>query len=143
MDLRHGDRYLKHLASVPLFAELDREDLLLIAANSTEMSFDEGQELMVEGDRSAELFVITKGTASVRRGGREIATLEPGDFAGELGLVQHRLRNSTVVTTSPVEALVLNRREFSALLDDLPGFERKILLAMAARLVVVDNGSIH
>lgn len=143
MELRHRDRYLDHLAGVPMFAELDRDDLALVARNSTEINFAEGEVLMNEGDPAAEFFVILEGQAKVMRDGQEVATLGPGDFAGELALLQHRARNATVTATTPMTALVLNRREFSSLLDQLPGFERKILRAMATRLAVVDRDTIH
>lgn len=67
-------------------------------------------------------YIIVSGTASVRRGGEEIATLGPGDIFGEGAIVNHKLRNASIVTTSKVELIHFTREQVNQLRDDVPAF---------------------
>jgi CRP-like cAMP-binding protein len=129
-----ADRKIDLMRRVPLFSGCSQRELRQIAALADEIDFPEGRELIREGDRGREFFVVVEGTADVRRGGRRIDTLGPGDFAGEMALLTRTPRNATVKTTSPVRALVLAEREFRSLLDHSPQVQVKVLLALAERL---------
>jgi CRP-like cAMP-binding protein len=129
-----ADRKIDLMRRVPLFSECSHRELRQIAALADEIDFPEGRELIREGDRGREFFVVVEGTAEVRRRGRRIDTLGPGDFAGEMALLTRTPRNATVKTTSPVRALVLAEREFRSLLDHSPQVQVKVLLALAERL---------
>ena len=99
--MAHHDEYLDRLAAVPLFADLDKDELDDIAALGTDVEIDEGRELARQGDIGSEAFLILSGTASCLRDGEEIATFGPGDFFGEMALLVHGHRTATIVTTSP------------------------------------------
>ena len=73
--------------------------------------------------------MILDGTARVTRRGRKIATLGPGDAFGELALLEKAPRNSTIVADTDMELVVLGQREFAGLIDEVPGFARKLLAA--------------
>lgn len=133
MPLR-ADRKIELMRRVPLFAACSRRDLKEIAALADEIDFPAGRELIREGERGREFFVLVEGTGEVRRGGKRIATLGPGDFAGEMALLTRTPRNASVTTTSPARALVLGEREFRSLLDSSPQVQVKVLLALAERL---------
>jgi CRP-like cAMP-binding protein len=90
---------LKHLK---LFAGLSDADLAHVGAWATELSVPTGTTLMREGDYSCDLFGILEGTAEVRRHGRVVAQLEPGDTVGEIGMLSGDRRCATVVATSPM-----------------------------------------
>ena len=79
-----------------------------------------------------EFFVIVEGTAKVSRQGRKVAEVGPGASFGELALLDRAPRNATVTAETPMELVVLGQREFAGLIDDVPGFARKLLAGMAA-----------
>ncbi len=95
------------LKSIPLFKEVGDEELAQIAPFATEVSVEEGRELVREGDFSYEFMAIEEGRAEVTRGGEHVADLGPGDFFGEMGLIERTLRNATVTATTPVRLVTL------------------------------------
>ena len=95
------------LKSIPLFEEVGDEELAQIAPFATEVSVEEGRELVREGDFSYEFMAIEEGEAEVTRGGDHVADLGPGDFFGEMGLLERTLRNATVTAKTPVRLVTL------------------------------------
>lgn len=95
------------LKSIPLFEEVGDEELAQIAPFATEVSVEEGRELVREGDFSYEFMAIEEGQAEVTRGGQHVADLGPGDFFGEMGLLERTLRNATVTAKTPVRLVTL------------------------------------
>ncbi|MEM9033031.1 MAG: cyclic nucleotide-binding domain-containing protein [Actinomycetota bacterium] len=137
------DTYLQHLREVPLFSKLSKKELNEIARLSTELNFKDGKELMKEGARANSFIILVDGNAVVRKKGRKVATLGPGDFAGELALLQNRNRNATVIAEGELTALVIDRRGFLTLLDDIPAVTKKMLVAVAERLGDMDTKAVH
>ena len=95
------------LRKIPVFADLDEEELASIAALAAEVSVPEGKELVREGDYSYDVLAIEEGTASVERHGEPIADLGPGDVVGEMGVLERSQRNATVRATSPMLLVTL------------------------------------
>ena len=95
------------LKSVSLFQELSEEELQQIAPFAQETSVSEGKVLVREGDFSYEFLAIQDGEAEVTRGGQRVAELGPGDFFGEMGLLEKTLRNATVVAKTPMQLVTL------------------------------------
>jgi CRP/FNR family transcriptional regulator, cyclic AMP receptor protein len=95
------------LRSIPLFEEVGDEELSQIAPFANEVSVEEGKVLVREGDFSYELIAIEEGSAQVTRGGELVADLGPGDFFGEMGLLERTLRNATVTAKSPMRLITL------------------------------------
>lgn len=133
------DAYLEHLASVPLFAALSKKELTKVARLTTELHLKAGTEVVREGEPGREAFIIVSGTAAVKRNGRRIATLGPGDAFGELALLDHGPRTATVVADTDLEVLVLNAGEFAGLLDEVPAVARKLLRTLATRVRELDR----
>jgi CRP/FNR family transcriptional regulator, cyclic AMP receptor protein len=96
-----------------------------------------------EGEDGDEFFVILHGTVRVTRHGRKIATLGPGSGFGELALFAKAPRNATVVADTDVELVVVSHRGFAGLLDEVPGFARKMLSGTAHRLREADARAIE
>ena len=96
------------LKSIPLFDEVGDEELAQIAPFATEESVDAGRELVREGDFSYEFMAIEEGQAEVTRGGEHVADLGPGDFFGEMGLLERTLRNATVTAKTPMRLVTLS-----------------------------------
>jgi CRP-like cAMP-binding protein len=136
--MANKDEYLDHLAEVPLFSACTRKDLQLIARASDEVSVKDGRVLVEQGKPGHEFFLILEGTAVVRRNNRKVADLGPGQYFGELSLLDRGPRTATVVATSDARVLVLGQREFLGVLDEVPGLAYKILRLMAHRLREAD-----
>ena len=120
------------LKGIPLFANLEDNDLGVIATFANETSVSEGDTLVREGDFSYELMAIEEGTAEVRRGGQVVATLGPGDFFGEVGVLQNEMRNATIVAKTGMRLITLTTWEIKRM-RNMPGVMDKINETIAAR----------
>ena len=137
------DAFIDNLQQVPLFAACSRKDLQLVARRAEDVRVAAGKTLISEGETGHEFFVILSGTAKVTRRGRKIATLGPGDAFGELALLEKAPRNASVVAETDMELVVLGQREFAGIVDEVPGFARKMLAGMAKRLREADARSVQ
>jgi CRP/FNR family transcriptional regulator, cyclic AMP receptor protein len=95
------------LKSIPLFEEVGDEELAQIAPFAQEVSVEAGKVLVREGDFSYEFMAIEDGEAEVTRAGEHVADLGPGDFFGEMGLLEKTLRNATVTAKTPMRLVTL------------------------------------
>ena len=130
------------LANVPLFASLSKKDLQRVAKASTEVTFEAGKTLVDQGRTGHEFFLILDGTAVVRRNNRKIAELGPGQYFGELAILDRGPRSASVIANTDLRVLVLGQREFVGILDSVPGMAYKILTLMAQRLREADTKAI-
>ena len=131
--------HLEHLAEIPLFSALSKKDLARIAKASNEVVVEAGHVLVDQGDAGRDAYVIVEGTATVKRNGRKVGVLKPGDSVGELALLDHGPRTATVVADSHLVALVLTAREFSGVLEEVPGLAQKLLGQLASRVRELDR----
>jgi len=122
------------LKRVPLFAGCSRKELGEIALVADEIDVRAGKVLTREGDSGREFFVLVDGAADVRRKGRKVRTLEPGDFFGEIALVSKQPRTATVSITAPATLLVVTDRAFRGLMERMPSMQVKVLTALEDRL---------
>jgi CRP/FNR family transcriptional regulator, cyclic AMP receptor protein len=95
------------LKSLPLFKDVPDDELAQIAGFAQEVNVEQGRELVREGDFSYEFMAIEDGEAEVTRDGEHVADLGPGDFFGEMGLLEKTLRNATVTATTPMTLITL------------------------------------
>jgi CRP/FNR family transcriptional regulator, cyclic AMP receptor protein len=137
------DTKARHLAEVPLFSACSKKDLALLARRGEDVMVDAGKVLVTEGSTGSEFFVIISGKARVTRHRRKVAALGPGDFFGDLALLDRAPRNASVTADTPMELLVLGQREFAAIIEDVPGFSKKLLAGMARRLREADKRSVQ
>ncbi|MGZ6345319.1 MAG: Crp/Fnr family transcriptional regulator [Candidatus Limnocylindrales bacterium] len=136
-----GDGKLDLLRRVPLFASFKAHDLELVARLADEIDVPAGKALTREGDVGHEFFVIVEGRVRVEREGQVLNTLGPGDFLGEIALVDGGPRTATAVTESNARLLVLAHREFSSLLSQYPSIQVEVLQALAHRVRHLDRES--
>jgi CRP/FNR family transcriptional regulator, cyclic AMP receptor protein len=122
------------LKGIPLFEHCSKKDLQHIAAIADEIDLRAGKVLIQEGERGREFFVIVNGEVEVRRKGRKVATLGPGDFVGEMALLSKAPRNATVTALAAIDALVITDRAFLDLLNKMPDLWQKVARALAERL---------
>jgi CRP/FNR family transcriptional regulator, cyclic AMP receptor protein len=123
------------LKQSPLFEGLSRKQLAHLAQLSDDLDEPAGTVLCEEGTRGREFFVIIDGEAEVTRGGRHVATVGAGDFFGEIALVERVDRTATVTAVTPLRFFVISDRAFNSVLDTDPTIERKVLRALARRVL--------
>ena len=128
------------LKKLPLFEDLPHKQLERIAMWADEVDLPAGKPLMAEGNWAHEFFVIESGTASVDHGDTHVADLGPGDFFGEMALLEHQRRSATVTTTSPMRAIVMHAREFASMDAEMPEITERIRAVMRARQGTDQNG---
>jgi len=121
------------LKKLPLFEDLPHKQLDRIAMWADEVDLPAGKPLMAEGNWAHEFFVIESGTASVDHQDTHVADLGPGDFFGEMALLEHQRRSATVTTSSPMRAIVMHAREFAAMDAEMPEITERIRAVMRAR----------
>jgi CRP/FNR family cyclic AMP-dependent transcriptional regulator len=119
---------------VPLFADLDRRELQGVASSMKERTFNPGQTIAAEGQTGIGFFIIAEGTAKVTQGGEDRATLGPGDYFGEIALIDDGLRTASVTADSELKAYGLTSWEFRPLVEGNASIAWKLLKTMAIRL---------
>ena len=134
---------VERLSNIELFSELTNKEIKKVASFMTTIDVREGRDLTVQGTVGREFMIIAEGEATVRRNGRLVATLGPGDFFGELAVIAGVPRTATVTAESPMVVEALNRREFSSLLDESPKLSRKILVGAVKRLHDLEEGVVR
>ncbi|MFN2545373.1 MAG: cyclic nucleotide-binding domain-containing protein [Actinomycetota bacterium] len=127
------------LARVPLFQGLSKRHLKAVAGIASEEHFDEKASIAKEGERGDEFYVIVAGQAKVVRRGRTVASLMPGDFFGEIALLDGGPRTASVIAETPLDVMVLSRKPFHAVLERDPPVVLKMLEELAARLRNVER----
>jgi CRP-like cAMP-binding protein len=137
------DAKLKLLRQVPLFAGCRGPSLQLIEQLADEVDVADGYHLMREGEFAQEFFLIVEGRVRIERGGRAINTLGPGEFLGEIALIDHGPRTATAVTEGPARLLVITRQGIHSLLDDSPGIRLEVMKALAARVRHLEPDAPH
>ena len=128
------DPKVELLRRVPLFANCSQTDLQRIAGLADEVDVPAGKRIITEGTTGQEFFVIVDGEVRVERGGQELRTLGPGDFLGEIALVDDLPRSASATVTRPCRLLVVGHREFHSLLDAYPSIQLQVLQALASRV---------
>lgn len=137
------DQKLQLLRAVPLFANCSKASLVQIARLADEVDLPAGRVLTQQGRVGNEFFVIVEGKVRIERDGRRIDTEGPGDFLGEIALVDHRPRTATAICETPCRLLVVAHREFHALLAESPAISNAILKALAERLRNLEPQAAH
>jgi CRP-like cAMP-binding protein len=122
------------LGNVPIFSGCSKRELSVIARAAKEVSHRAGTVIAREGERGIGLFLILEGECSVSIGGRTRAKLGPGDFFGEVALLDGGPRTATVTALTPVRLVGITGWVFRGLLMEHPSIALKTLEAVAGRL---------
>ena len=123
-----------HLKAVPLFQGMTDQALEAVAALANEVEIADGATVTREGDPGDLFFVIVDGRLRISRHGETIRDLGPGDFLGEISLVDGRPRTATAVAVGPVNAIVIERPAFLELMDRFGAVRLGILMALSDRI---------
>jgi CRP-like cAMP-binding protein len=133
--LFNQDTKIHALKRAPLFEGLSRAELVKLARVSEDVEVPAGRVLCKEGEAGREFFVVIEGKVEVTRKGKRVATRGSGEFFGEIALLEETPRMATVTAKTPLRLFVLTRRDFRHLVRENPGVERKVLRALARRVV--------
>jgi CRP/FNR family cyclic AMP-dependent transcriptional regulator len=128
------DEKLDLLARVPLFARMGKRELERLSQLTDEVEIGLDRVLAEQGETGHEFFIVLDGRLIVLDGREPIATLGPGDFFGEIALLDGRPRTATVRAEGITRLLVIGHREFHALIDEFPTVRAAVLQAVADRL---------
>ena len=132
------DAKIELLRNVPLFSHCNKKQLASIASLADLISVPAGTQLITEGKPGLEFMVIVEGSGEVRRKGRKIDTLAPGDFIGEMALITGGPRNATVRTTTDTSLLAVTERQFWRLIEQTPAIQTSLLKAIGQRLQALE-----
>lgn len=131
------------LRNVPLFRSLSQSHLNAIAKYTDPVQARRGSALTKQGRHGQEAFVIVDGKARVEVGGKVIAEVGPGDFIGELSLIDGKPRTATVIAETPMTLMAVRRRDFRSLRETVPGLQEKLLVSLCERLRQTDQALTH
>lgn len=129
------------LKGIELFAAVPGEDLVEIAAITTEVTADEAEEVFREGDRGDALYLVVEGSVRVERGGRSLAVLGVRDVFGEMSLLDSEPRSATAVAASALTLLRIGRDDFTAVLRERPEVAAGVLRVLSRRLRTANLGA--
>ena len=116
----------KRLESLPLFRDLSRKERDQISRWTDEIDVPAGYHLLDQGRLPHEFFVLEKGTVAVTKDGEHLTDLGPGDFFGEIAIVEHDRRTASVVANTPVTAIVMLARDFETMAGVMPHVAEQI-----------------
>jgi CRP/FNR family transcriptional regulator, cyclic AMP receptor protein len=129
------------LRRVPLFADLNKREVEQIARMFKERRFSEGETVAREGSGGGAFFLIDSGEATVTVGGEARTTLKPGDYFGEIALIDGGARSATITATSELVCYGLTFWDFRPLVQKNAAIGWKLLQSLAKKLRVAEQGS--
>ena len=135
MRLFTQDVKVEALGRAPLFDGLSKKELRDLARATEDLKIEAGTVLCKEGSLGREFFVIVDGVAEVTKDGKRLATRQAGEFFGEIALITTTKRTATVTAKTPIRCFILTRGDFRRVLDESPSVERKVMQALAERLL--------
>lgn len=135
---------IEMLRTVPLFANLDAQDLAQIAAASAVRSFNKNSFVITEGDTSNSLYIILSGEVKVFVSDEEgkaniVNRLGPGDYFGELSLIDDEPRSASIETLSKCQISILSRQYFVNYIEENPRIAIRLLQGVVRRLRTTTN----
>jgi CRP/FNR family cyclic AMP-dependent transcriptional regulator len=116
---------------VPLFSEIEGRDLERLANSFKERRFAEGEHIAEEGEGGIGFFVIGEGEASITVGGEQVHTLKPGEYFGEIALIDVGMRTATVTASTPITAYGLTAWDFRPFVEANASVSWKLLQHLA------------
>jgi CRP-like cAMP-binding protein len=129
-----GGARIRHLQRVPLFTGFDEPELRRVAALARIVESPAGTVVTQIGEPGESFFIIIDGTVAVRTPVGAGGEMHPGDFFGEMSLLDGEPRSATVVATTDLRLLVVDRSHFWRLLEETPDLVGRILTILSRRV---------
>lgn len=137
------DEKLDMLRRIPLFNGFGKREIERLGMLADEVAVPDGTILMNQGDRGRDLMVIITGNVVIERDGQRVNTLGPGDFFGEIALVNEGPRTATAKTEGPALVLVVTHRDFHAMMEEFPPIAEQVLRTLANRIRANEPDAAH
>lgn len=137
------DEKLDLLHTIPLFSRLDHRHLERLGMLTDEVDVPAGKVLIRQGDSGDDLMIVVSGRVGVDRDGERINQLGPGDFFGEIALIERGPRTATCTAEAPSRLLVVNHRDFHAIMTEFPEVAAQVLLTLAQRVRQLERDTLQ
>jgi len=130
---------VKLLRRVPLFSELDKKELEVVASAGKRVDFESGQTILRRGERGLGFLLVLEGKTEVRKNGRHVGDIGPGGFFGEMTVVDDKPRSADVVAMEPTKCFGIASWSFFPVLRSNPSVAIGIIKELVRRLRQVDE----
>lgn len=134
-----GDAVIEMLQGTPLWSGLSKQDLKIVAKLSQERKFESGHAIVSKGEAGIGFYLILEGSVEVRSDGRTLSKLGPGQFFGEMSIIDNQPRSADVVAVEPSRVLILSAWSFKAFISDNPKIALKMMQEFVRRLRDTDK----
>jgi CRP/FNR family transcriptional regulator, cyclic AMP receptor protein len=128
------DHRTELLVGTPLLAGVDPEGIAMVAQRMVEVDFPKDHVIARQGEVGTGFFLVASGSVRVVRDGETLATIGPGDFFGELSVLDGRPRVAQVIANEPTTCLALATWDFEAVVKEQPAVALAVLRGLAGRL---------
>ncbi|MEX1263148.1 MAG: cyclic nucleotide-binding domain-containing protein [Actinomycetota bacterium] len=129
-----SDEHIEALKRVPLFAGMSDRALRRVAAISKEVTHRDGKAVLEEDKSAVGFHLILAGEAEASHSGTVVSTMSPGDYFGEISLIDGKPRSASVTAKGELHTLGIPAWNFNQLLDENPEMMRALLVALSARI---------
>lgn len=137
------DEKLDLLRRIPLFSGFDRRRMERLGMLADEVDVPAGKVLMRQGESGSDMMIVVRGSVAVERDGSRLNTLGPGDFFGEIALVDGGPRTATITAEDPTTLLVISHRDFHSMMDEFPEVAAQVMNALANRVRHLEPDAPH
>lgn len=127
------------LARVPLFSNCTPDEIEVIAQAVQEQSYEPGQIIVTQGSPGQAFYLVVSGRVEILRDGKSLGAFGPGDFFGEMSLIDNAPRSATIRALEPARCLMLSSWDFKAILERTPTIAIRLLEVLSRRLRVADE----
>jgi len=127
------------LARVPIFGNCSPDEIQAIAAVAQESFFQPGQIIVTQGTPGQAFYLVLEGRVEILRDNKSLGAFGPGDFFGEMSLLDQAPRSATIRALDQTQCLMLSSWDFKALLEKYPSIAVKLLEVLSRRLRVADE----
>ena len=141
MKQSNEESVIEMLQKTPLWSALSKQDLKLVAKLSHERSFQIGQAIVTKGEAGVGFYLILEGAVEVRSGGKSLSKLGPGQFFGEMSIIDNQPRSADVIAIENSRVLILSAWSFKTLISDNPKIALKMMQEFVRRLRESDKSS--
>ena len=128
------DRKLELLRGVPLFGSCDAMELKRVLPLIDEVEVPDGYVIAHEGGSEGQFAIIVEGTVRLERAGKAFHTIGPGEYIGEMALIDNGPRTTSAVSDGPVKLLVMAPRQFQSLIDEAVSIRAAVFETLARRI---------